>query len=256
MMSVEKGPGGLNQGFLPFPDYPVRRLGGILVQINVHSILANLPLFNEMCPEEIARLALGVRELHLSRSDNLFHGGDASHGFYIVVYGQVKLAFSSTKGTEKVVKLVGPGQSFGEAVMFLGKPYPLSAHVLADSLVLHISKAVVYEEIARDPTFCRKMLAGLSMRLHGLVHDVESYSLHSSAQRVIGYLLQHETTDIAAGKAVNIHLTASKNIIASRLNITPETFSRILHDLCAANLISVEGKDIAILDVEKFRNHG
>ena len=110
MMSVEKGPGGLNQGFLPFPDYPVRRLGGILVQINVHSILANLPLFNEMCPEEIARLALGVRELHLSRSDNLFHGGDASHGFYIVVYGQVKLAFSSTKGTEKVVKLVGPGQ--------------------------------------------------------------------------------------------------------------------------------------------------
>ena len=89
---------------------------------------------------------------------------------------------SSAKGIEKVVKLLGPGQSFGEAVMFLDKPYPLSAHILADSLLLHISKTVVYEEIARDPVFCRKMLAGLSMRLHG----VESYSLYSGAQRVIG----------------------------------------------------------------------
>lgn len=209
-----------------------------------------------MCPDEISRLALGVRELHLSRNDNLFHGGDASHGFYIAVYGQIKLSFTSTKGIEKVMKLIGPGQSFGEAVMFLDKPYPLSAHALTDSLLLHISKTVVYEEIARDPTFCRKMLAGLSMRLHGLVHDVESYSLCSSAQRVIGYLLQHETTGPVAGKAIHIRLTASKNIIASRLNITPETFSRILHDLCAANLIGVEGKDIAILDIEKLRNYG
>ena len=140
--------------------------------------------------------------------------------------------------------------------MFLDKPYPLSAHVLADSLLLHISKTVVYEEIARDPAFCRKMLAGLSMRLHGLVQDVESYSLHSSAQRVIGYLLQNETADPVAGKAIHVHLAASKNVIASRLNITPETFSRILHDLSAADLIQVEGKDITILDIEKLRNHG
>lgn len=234
----------------------MRRHRGILTQIDVHSILANLPLFNEVSSEEVTRIALGARELHLSRGDKLFHGGDASHGFYIVVYGQVKLAFTSSKGVEKVMKLVGPGQSLGEAVMFLDKPYPLSAHVLADSLLLHISKTVVYEEIARDPAFCRKMLAGLSMRLHGLVQDVESYSLHSSAQRVIGYLLQNETVDSEAGKAIHVHLAASKNVIASRLNITPETFSRILHDLSAADLIQVEGKDITILDIEKLRNHG
>ncbi len=227
-----------------------------MTQIDVHSILANLPLFNEVSSEEVTRIALGARELHLSRGDKLFHGGDASHGFYIVVYGQVKLAFTSTKGVEKVMKLVGPGQSLGEAVMFLDKPYPLSAHVLVDSLLLHISKTVVYEEIARDPAFCRKMLAGLSMRLHGLVQDVESYSLHSSAQRVIGYLLQNETVDSEAGKSIHVHLAASKNVIASRLNITPETFSRILHDLSAADLIQVEGKDITILDIEKLRNHG
>lgn len=241
---------------MPFPVLSSAGARGILIQIDVHSILANLPLFNEISAEEINRIALGAREQRLARGDKLFHGGDASHGFYIVVYGQVKLAFTSSKGVEKVMKLVGPGQSFGEAVMFLDKPYPLSAHVLADSLLLHISKTVVYEEIARDPAFCRKMLAGLSMRLHGLVQDVESYSLHSSTQRVIGYLLQHETANPVAGKAPHIRLTASKTIIASRLNITPETFSRILHDLSATGLISVEGKDITIQDIEKLRNYG
>ena len=150
-----------------------------------------------------------------------------------------------------MVKVLGPGQSIGKAVMFLDKPYPLSAHILADSLLLHISKTVVYEEIARDPVFCRKMLAGLSMRLHG----VESYSLYSGAQRVIGYLLQHESSDGAAGKTIRVHFPVSKNIIASRLNIAPETLSRVLHDLCQSGLLCVKGKDVDILDIEKLRTY-
>jgi len=97
------------------------------------------------------------------------------------------------------------------------------------------------------------MLAGLSARLHSLIGDVESYSLRSSTQRVIGYLLQQESEMPHPNGEIQISLPASKMVIASRLNITPETFSRILHNLTEADLITVDGKSVRIPDIGKLR---
>lgn len=218
----------------------------------ISASLAQLPLFCEMSLEEIERIAQGSREIHLARNDVIFQRGDPSNGFYVVVQGKIKLALTSPQGIEKVVELFSPGQSFGEAVMFIGKPYPVYAQALADSLVLHISKNVIDGCIDNDPTFCRKMLAGLSIRLHRMIHYVESISLRSSAQRVIDYLL-HDIDEDKATQDVHISLSANKNVIASKLNITPETFSRILHNLTEVGLIRVEGKDVYIRDVAKLR---
>lgn len=222
----------------------------------IQAILSHHPLFREISPEEITRIAAGAREIHAPKGNILFQKGDPANGFYLVIYGQVKLAFPSPTGTEKVVEIIHPGQSFGEAVVFMEKPYPVYAQTLADSLLLHVTKAVVFEEIDRNQTFARKMLAGLSIRLHGLINDVEAYSLRSCTQRVIGYLLLQNENEPAAGEAVHITLPAGKAVIASRLNITPETFSRILHDLVAAGLIEVKGKDITVLDLEKLQGYG
>ena len=111
---------------------------------------------------------------------------------YCVIYGRVKLAFSSDQGDEKVVDIVGPGGSFGEALMFMDKPYIVSSQALADTMLLHVSKPAVLDELERTPRFALKMLARLSRRLHGLISDVEAYSLNSGTQRVIGYLLRQE----------------------------------------------------------------
>ena len=219
----------------------------------IHGIFANLPLFREIGEAKIQRIAKGTREVRIAKGETLFQKGDPANGFYIVVYGRVKLAFSSLQGVEKVVHLIGPGNSFGEAVMFLNKPYPVYAQTLEDSLLLHVEKEVLFHEIDIDPGFARKMLAGLSARLHSLIGDVESYSLRSSTQRVIGYLLQQEPETPHPNGEIQISLPASKMVIASRLNITPETFSRILHNLTEADLITVDGKSVRIPDIGKLR---
>jgi CRP-like cAMP-binding protein len=91
--------------------------------INVEALLARVPLFNELESDEISRLARGTREVTASRGDILFHKGDTPTGFHLLVYGQVKLAFTSPQGGEKVVDILGQGQTFGEAVMFMDKPF-------------------------------------------------------------------------------------------------------------------------------------
>jgi len=218
----------------------------------IQNLLARVPLFDQLDGREIAKVAAGTTEHHIRRGEAVFHRGEPCNGFHIMVYGQVKLIAVSPAGAEKVVRLLGPGESFGEALMFLDKPYILSAVALADSMLLTVDKSVLFAELSSQPTLARKMIAGLSRRLHALVSDVKSYSLHSGTQRVIGYLLQ------AWGDSSEpeVRLEVSKNVIASRLNLTPEHFSRILHDLSTKGLIQVNGRTITILDPEGFRAYG
>lgn len=215
------------------------------------TFLARMPLFAAMSPLELARIAEGTTEMHVDRGDMIFQRGDPCTGFHLVIYGQVKLAAGAANGAEKIIELIGPGHSFGEALMFMEKPYIVSATALADTLLLHVSSEAVFDGIARDASFARRMLAGLSRRMHGLICDLESYALRSGTQRVIGYLLQDEST--ADGASVT--LPVSKAVVASRLNLTPEHFSRILSDLSAHGYVTVQGRVVTILSIEGLREY-
>jgi len=223
--------------------------------INIEALLTHIPLFEGLASDEISRIARSTREIHINKGDILFHKGDPNNGFYLLVYGQIKLAFTSQQGNEKVVEILQQGKSFGEAVMFMEKPYIVFAQALADSLLLHVSRQAVFDELERDHNLCRKMLAGMAMRLHQLMADVESYSLHSGKERIIGYLLRElaETKQNGANAAVT--LPTNKGVIASRLNLTQEHFSRILHELTGLGLIIVEGRKIHIPSVARLRQH-
>lgn len=218
---------------------------------NLRNILKHQPLFQALSEEQLDRVSTGTSEVRLDKGDILFHRGDACHGFHIVVFGQLKLSVTSPQGSQKVVEIIGPRQSFGEAVMFLQRPYPVTAEALSDALLLHVARDNVKTLLESDQTFAQSLLAGLSFRLHSLLHDVESYSLRSSTQRVIGYLLQQcpEQPD-----AVEISLPTSKLVIASRLNLTPETLSRVLHDLAKHGLIDVQGRTIHIPSVRQLQS--
>jgi CRP-like cAMP-binding protein len=95
------------------------------------------------------------------------------------------------------------------------------------------------------------MLAGMSRRMHGLISDVESYSLRSGSQRIVSYLLNEEP---ASGERVL--LSTSKKLIASRLNLTPEYFSRVLHELVSRGMIALRGREVTILDKDGLRAYG
>jgi len=222
-------------------------------RIPVERFLANLPLFRQLDRAELSRLAAGTTEITAPRGTVLFRRGDSCEGFHVIVYGRIKLAVHAPDGGEKVIELMGPGQSFGEAVMFLEKPYVVTATALADTKLLLVARQAVLEEIDRDPRFARRMLAGLSVRLHHLVSDLEAISLHSGMQRVIGYLLG-QSHEAGMGRR-RFTLPARKGVIASRLNLTQEHFSRVLHELAEQGLISVDKLDIRIRDAVKLREY-
>jgi len=220
--------------------------------VPMEDLVLNLPLFNGLDDEELGCIKSEFGQLDVPRGTTLYRPGDPCSGIHVVVSGHVKVALGTAGGAEKVVELVGPGQTLGETAVFLERPHKTSAETVSDCRLLHIAKDKVFAAVQDHPGFARRIIAGLSHRLDRFISDLESLTLHSGTERVVRYLLSRLDGD-ERRPHVGVTLPATKGVIASRLNLTQEHFSRILHDLAAIDLIRVDGRYITIPNVDQLR---
>jgi len=213
--------------------------------------LGHVPLFSALETGELEQIAATVRSIELKRGETLFTAGQHPEGIYVVTDGLVKLSIMAPDGAERIVDLITPTHAFGEALAFLDRPAPVTATALEHSRLLLVPRRMVADALQEASPLVRRMLAGLSQRLHYLLMDIESVCLHSARERVIRYVLSLREEE--HGTAAEVQLPARKHVIAARLNLTPETFSRVLHELATEGLIEVAGTRIRIPDVLKLR---
>ena len=218
-------------------------------EIAPQAFLAALPMFKALDEATLARLAAATTRRALARGERLFSKGDVASGLYVVVHGEIRLIACSPVRGERLTGVVGPGRSFGEPVMFLERPALVNAQAAGDALVLHLPKEAVFAEIEHSPRFARRIIASLSQRIESLVHELDRQALGSGRARLVDYLARragnHPGPRLFA-------LPATKAAIASQLNLTPEHFSRLLHELAAAGLLQVEGRHITVPDVGRL----
>jgi CRP-like cAMP-binding protein len=218
---------------------------------SIEGWLRRLPIFSEIGEAALLHLAAQVRTQPLARGAFVLRAGERCDAFFVNLGQPVKLFVLSPSGHEKVIELVSAGQSFAEALMFLGRPSPVNAQALGDTQLLVLPREAMLQAMAADERLALRMLAGLSRRLHGLVADVRAYALQSGVQRVIGYLLSDA---VDAGECLVV-LPVSKATLASRLSLTPEYFSRVLRELEEGGLIEVDGGRIRITDVRRLADY-
>lgn len=156
-------------------------------------------------------------------SESLFHRGAPCHGFYGMVAGMIQLSVSNEEGVEKVVEIVGPGETFGEAVMF--------AVSLAATKVLFVPIDAVDRLLETGQGFARALLASMALRLHTMVADIEMYTLRSATQRFVSFLIREFGGRPGAREAQSVMLRSTTRVLASRLGLAPETLSRVMRDL-------------------------
>ena len=97
---------------------------------------------------------------------------------------------------------------------------------------------------ASDAQFARNLIASLAQRMHALVCDFEATTMHGARERLAAYL----ESLAESPQAARITLPAPKKLIAARLGMTKETFSRALHELAQSGLVSVAGREVVLLD--------
>jgi CRP-like cAMP-binding protein len=222
--------------------------------LTISGTLAELPLFSELEGDTLYLLSKRARELAAEKGDQLFGKGDAVNGFYFLLEGKVKLAFLSSRGNEKIVEIIGPGQSFGESMVLAGQTWPYYAQAIRRSKLLFIEKSVFLSALREEPALQNYLLQGMSRRICELFSQMEALCLQSSRERVVGYLLREIEQARSQGRGDNlVELPDTKANTASLLNLTPETFSRIIHNLERERIIEVSCRAVRILDLERLQ---
>ncbi len=211
--------------------------------------IQHLYLFEQLNDTELGRIAEHTTLLNLPSGKTLFYQGDACRSFYMVHSGMMKLFRTSPDGSEKVLELVGPGQMFAEAVMFVGT-YPVHAVAIEDSCLFAFDCKDFRAQLHDNIDLCFRLMAAMSRRMHGLINEIDQLTLHSGTERLVRYLLDQIPPDVK--HAPSIRLLVPKQTIASRLGIKPETFSRVLSKLRNEGLIEVHDDTIILKDAAKL----
>ncbi len=212
-------------------------------------------LFSGLNDGQMTNVRQSMRVLHLEEGERLFDHGIHAERFFLVHSGQMKLFRLSLDGVEKVIDIIQPGQLFAEAVMFMERQnYPVSAEAIAASEVYSFDSRSFMQVLRESTETCFRLMADMSMRLHMRLNEIDHLTLQNATYRMINYISQ-QIPDGSTAK-IAIEFNAPKSIIASRLSIQPETFSRILSNLTKEGIISVSGKQVEIHDVRKLREYG
>ena len=210
--------------------------------------LTHLPLFSALNTEQLNTVTANASIINLVVNNTLFNQGQPAEQFYMVCKGQIQLSRLSEGGDEKVIDIVHPGQIFAEAVMFLeNQCYPVDAMAIQDSQLLAFNNEIFRKILNESVSTCFRLLAAMSKRLHMQLNEIDELSQHNATYRLVHYLLKEAQEN--TNKQSEIILSYPKNVLASRLSIKPETFSRIMGRLKKEKILITEGNRIIFSDI-------
>ena len=203
-------------------------------------------LFAALSEDEISFLAARTSLRKVSAGDLLFSEGQPCAGLYMVASGRVKIFKMSPNGREHVLAIEGAGSSIAELPVFDGGNYPASAAAAEASELLFISRDDFRSMCLEHPEIALKVLKVVGARLRRLVGIIEELSFTTVRHRLISWLLRRAR---AEGQT-KFTLDANHQEFASQIGTVRELVSRNLARLQAQGLISVDGRQITILDAD------
>lgn len=211
-------------------------------------------LFAGLNESQITPIIQTAHVIRLTEGGHLFECMQHAEHFFLLRNGRIKLSLFSPDGNEKILHIIKPGETFGEAVMFMdNQNYPVNATALVDSEVFAFQSSVFRQILSESTDTCFRLLGDMSAWLKKQLNEIDALTLQNATLRFINFLFQE--TPLADPGNREIELPAAKNVLASRLSIQPESFSRILRNLQKKGLIGVSGNHIIVHDYEGLRKY-
>ncbi|HTN33055.1 MAG TPA: Crp/Fnr family transcriptional regulator [Marinobacter sp.] len=216
-----------------------------LETLRSHSLFCNLR------PGDMEDLIQQSRRLRLGHHQLLYRQDMPAHHFFFVISGRLRLYRLDSSGVDRTLDSIAPGDCFAEVMIYADPAlYACYAEALRSSEVLMIPVKAYRDLLDRHPEYAQAALRHYAMRAVTRFHDLEIMTVQNARDRLIRYLIDLLPEGSEAGGEVELPLP--KCLVASRLAMQPETFSRILADLKSNGLVKVNRSKLFISDPRRM----
>ncbi len=189
----------------------------------------------------------------LKKGEHLFHQGDSFSSIYAIRAGSIKSYSLTNEGEEQITGFYFPGELVGFSG-FDGNEYPISAKVLETTTVCEIPFPRLDELSGQLPELRRQVLRTLSKEVREDQQMMLLLSKKNAEQRIATFLFKLSSRYKARGySATQFRLSMSRNEIGNFLGLAVETVSRIFTRFQKNGLITVEGKEIELVQLEEIQ---
>ncbi len=213
-----------------------------------YSCLSAVPIFQGLNDAERLEIAGITLAKTYKKGEFIYQAGERGQTLYVLHQGQVKLSRLNVSGKEQVLRVLGPGEFFGELSLFSNQIHADSAQTLGEVTMCVLEGEALKALMTRMPLVAMKVMDSLSRRLEKADSLLEAVNLSSVGQRLATTLLE-----LSEGKKT-FTLPMSKGDLASQLGMSQETLSRALTGMVEDGLIVMEGqRKIVIRDLEALK---
>lgn len=213
-------------------------------------LIEAIPLFSGLPKSLLQRVASASSEKRHEKDSVIFFSGERPKALFGVLSGTVKTACQSSRGSEKVVDLLGPGRLLGESALILDCPYPYLAAATTSVRLLQIDGRALLELLETSPALSLRLLVGVSQSIGSLMRDLEGYMMLTTHKRVARFLMDQRSETQPSPQPV--HIPVPKHLFASRLGMTAESLSRTIRDLSEAGVIRTHKRSIRVIDGQRL----
>ncbi len=220
-----------------------------LALASIQSHIQSITYFEGLAANELEYLAAHALSRRLVGGEIVFLEGEPAGGLWIVEQGAIKIFKLSQDGSEHILHLRGPGNTFNDVAALDGGLNPAGAAALsAEARVWLLPTAVIDHVLASNPQVALNVIRRLARRVRTLVGQIEDLALHSVIVRLARFLLKQAEDASLSGPGI------TRTAIAAHINTTPQTISTLLHTLEEAGAIRFDRHHIVIADEAILRS--
>ena len=207
--------------------------------VSIANIIAQNSYFRELSDSNKTRLVEICVPRMLEKKEHVFIEGNKGHALYLCAEGTVQLYKTSEGGQDVVLKVIRPGELFGEVILFEKDRYPASAKALEKGLVYLMPK-VQFHCLLENAEFRNDFISILMQKMRYLAEKIQYLTVYDVEARFWQFIQDQ----YGSRKMFSVHM--SKKDIAAAIGSTPETFSRLVLRLKKEGKLKWEGKKITI----------
>lgn len=215
--------------------------------------LLKLSIFERLSSAELADLHRIATRRSFATDNTVFFEGDPSDSLHVILSGSAKVYTTSHDGQQRILKILGKGEIFGELAMLDGHPRSATVTCTSPTEMLTITRTDFKKFAEAHPGVLWKILEALCERMRRTSAEILQLSSRDVPYRLLAALVQLANTHGETrpdGCWINIKLTSRD--LASMVGSNRESVSRLLEQFQTDGLLSLEKNAIRVPDMKRL----